>query len=214
MQTRISTPSIVMVATLLLASPVGAKEPTDHPPTSAVALGAKLGIVLPQIATELGTTWGAEIEGSFLLPALERRLAAFAAFGYTQPVVSRTALSDPRLAGAYDGKQTQRELTLGAGVLARLFPPGARFNGYSALGARLYFLETVTVGAQGGAAFGENQERSTRVGAVFTVGGEMTVWRGAAGAELQLGASDLPHTITGDVSTGALSVVVGYRLFL
>lgn len=207
--TRTSRWALLSLAAIAAVSSARTARAEERARPGPLAVGAKLGVVLPQVATELETAFGGELEASF-----GRRIAGFASFGYTQPRVTRTSLMDPRLPGVYDGEQTQRELTFGAGVLARAKPAGATWNGYAALAARAYFLETVTVGDSGGAAFGENREQSTRLGGVLTLGGERLLWKGALLLELQFGTSDLPHLITGDVSTGALVGAVGYRLFL
>ncbi|MCC7542828.1 MAG: hypothetical protein IT379_41820, partial [Deltaproteobacteria bacterium] len=69
-------------------------------------------------------------------------------------------------------------------------------------------------GTGGGQPFGQNTEQSTQAGAVFQLGGELRAGPGAALLEVSFGISDLPHTITGQTSTGALAVELGYRLFL
>ncbi len=197
----------LLALTLAAAAPAPAAAEEREP--GRISVGAKVGVVLPQIATELSTTWGTEIEGSFRIFG---HISVFATLGYTQPKVSRSSVSDPRVGGAYDGTQTQRELTLGAGAFYRLSPAAAVWNAYGGAGLRAYFLQTLTVGNAGANEFGENEEQSTKVGGVFFAGGERRLGPGALLAELQFGVSDLPHTITGDVSTGAIVVALGYRL--
>jgi hypothetical protein len=169
----------------------------------------KFGVVLPQIATELGTNVGGELEVSY---RVMKGLSPFFAIGYTQPTVSRSELADPRLDAPYEGTQTQRELTTSLGVLYRFLPPAAKLNGYAGLGARLYFLETKTEGSDGTDGFGDNTEQSTRFGGVLMGGGELRLGPGALALEAQFGDSSLPHLITGDVTTGALAFQVGYRM--
>jgi hypothetical protein len=197
---------------VVMGRPLGAQEVAEDVPSFGIA--GKVGIVFPQVATELQTTWGLELEASYLLPPMDRRIGVFLAAGYTQPEVSRTSLQDPRVGGSYDGTQTQKELTLGAGAVFRFLRPTSEWNAYVAAGLRVYFLQTVTVGSAGGSDFGENTEQSTHVGGVFALAGERRLGPGALVLEVQLGTSSLPHLITGDVSTGALAVAVGYRLFL
>ena len=72
-------------------------------------------------------------------------------------------------------------------------------------------LETITVGSAGDKPFGENREQSARVGGLFALGGERKLGPGALLLEAAFGSSDLPHLITGDVSTGAISIQLGYR---
>jgi len=179
-----------------------------------VSIAGKLGVVLPQIATPLGTAPGGELEIGVITPLVGGRLGVFVAGSYAQPTVTRTSQPDPRLPASYDGTQTQRELTTGLVAVMRLHPGLARWNVYGGLGVRAYFLQTLTVGDAGGAEFGENREQSTRIGGVGLAGGELRAGPGSATAELQLASSGLPHTITGDVTTTSLSLLVGYRLRL
>jgi hypothetical protein len=197
---------LATLTVLALAAPAAAQEP----PIAGVA--AKVGVLLPQVTTELGPALTGGIELSFNLPVARRRLAIYAEVGYAQPTVSRSGVMDPRLTGGpYEGTQTQRELVAGGGLLVRAAPPGSVWNGYALAGARAYFLETITVGSSGGMAFGENTEQSARFGGVFAVGGERLLGPGAALFEVAFGTSDLPHLITGDVSTGAIAIQLGYR---
>ncbi len=212
MQTKLTIPGLAL---LLLAAPAHAQvvEATAAPPPPAVGIGAKVGVLLPQVATELGTTVTGGLELSFGLPFAARRVALYAEAAYAQPEVSRSGVADPRVAGgSYQGTQTQRELAVGGGLLARVLPPGSTWNGYAQLGVRAYFLETVTNGSAAGAAFGENTEQSTHVGGVGALGGERRAGPGVVLLEVAYGTSDLPHLITGDVTTGAIAIQLGYRL--
>jgi hypothetical protein len=114
----------------------------------------------------------------------------------------------------YSTDTTQRELTMTLGASWRFLNAASRWNAYAGLGGRIWLLETVTKGSSGGVRFGENQETSTRIGAAAWAGAEFLIGPGAAVAELDFGGSDLPHAITGDVSTTALALQVGYRLRL
>jgi hypothetical protein len=185
--------------------------PALDPP--AFGVGAKLGVLLPQVSTELSTAVTGGVELSFALPFAGRRLALFVESAYAQPEVSRSGVTDPRVpGGAYDGTQTQRELVVGGGLLLRALPPASVWNGYALLGARGYFLETITVGSAGGADFGENREQSARFGGIFAAGGERLLGPGVLLLEVGFGTSSLPHLITGDVTTGAVAIQLGYRV--
>jgi hypothetical protein len=198
----------IAISFLTLASTGSARAEEKVP--GAISVGAKVGVLLPQITTELTTTWGTELEGSFRVFG---HISVFGTFGYTQPKVSRSTIADPRVGGSYSGAQTQRELTLGAGAIYRMSPAEALWNVYGGAGIRAYFLQTLTDGESMNNEFGENKEQSTKIGGVLFLGGERRLGPGSLLAELQFGASDLGHTITGDVTTGALLVAVGYRLF-
>ena len=58
----------------------------------------------------------------------------------------------------------------------------------------------------------ENRETSTRYGAALLGGVEYILGPGAAVFEVDVGGSDLPHLITGDVNTTAIATTIGYRL--
>jgi len=190
----------------LLAAPGLAEE--ELPPPGPFAVGLKVGVVLAHVATPLGTAAGGELELSY---RVWRGLSVFLSAGYTRPTVERTSVADPRLAGAYDGTQTQEELTTSLGLLYRFLEPASKWNAYAGLGGRLYFLKTHTEGNVATQPFGENTEQSTQVGAVVVLGGEVRLGPGALALEAQFGDSSLPHVITGDVSTGALAFDLGYR---
>lgn len=199
--------------------PVVATEPapvmvseTATPPPPQFGVGLKFGVLLPQISTELGAAPMGMLELSWAFPALERRLGIFLEASYSQPKVERTNVADPRVGGGmYNGTQTQRELTVGGGLVARIFPPKSVWNGYALLGARGYFLKTLSEGSAGGNAFGENTEQSSKFGGYFAAGGERLLGPGVVLLEVGFGTSDLDHLITGDVSTSAIAIQLGYR---
>jgi hypothetical protein len=187
-----------------------AAAPAGEP--SRLHLGLHVGVVLPQVATELGTAPGFVLEGGY---RLVDNLSVVLGAGYTQPKVSLSSAEDPRLpAGTYTTDTTQRELSVTLGLMYRLLPPGSFLNGYAMAGARSYFLETITQGSAGGELFLENRETSTRFGGVFGLGGELTLGPGAITLQASYGGSKLPHLITGEVQTSAIDVTLGYRLFL
>jgi hypothetical protein len=185
-----------------------------EPVPPAFAIGLKVGVFLPQISTQLTTNVAGGLEASWAFPGLKRRIGLYLEANYTQPTVSRSMVVDPRVpGGVYQGDQTQRELTFGLGLIGRVAPPGSAWNGYLQAGVRAYLLQTITNGSAGGNAFGENQEQSTQVGGFAALGVERRLGPGALLLEVGFGGSSLPHTITGEVSTSAMVVQLGYRLF-
>ncbi len=201
----------IFIACIVLsrAGMAAAEEQAPETPRRA-DLALQTGIVLPQVASHLGSAVGIRLDVGVRLGG---RLSVFGAVGYSQPGVSHSQ-SDPRLAaGDYTTSTTQRELTLATGLVWRFLPMTGTFNVYAGLGAKVYLLETITSGSSSGQSFGENRETSTRSGATGLGGLEYRLGFGAACAELELGGSDLPHLITGDVATTAVAFTVGYRLF-
>lgn len=176
-----------------------------------VELGLGTGVLFPQLSSELSTSAGIELDVGV---PVWKALSAVGAIGYSQPVVD-SSLSDPRVAGnMYSTDTTQRELTITVGTTWRFLKPTSRLNAYGGVGPRVWLLETLTNGSANGMSFGENQETSTRFGAAAWGGVEFLIGPGAAAAELDVGGSDLPHAITGDVATTAAALQVGYRLRL
>lgn len=200
-----------LAALVVLVGGVGvarADEPPAPPPRWHV--GLQTGLLLPQLGSELGSALDLELEGGY---RLWRGLSVVAGLGFAQPVVSHAA-DDPRVtAGDYATETRQEELALTAGAMWHLRRPGSPWNVYGAAGLRTYLLRTVTNGMAGGEPFLENTETSLRVGVMAAAGGELGFGWGAGVAELQLGGSDLPHLVTGEVSTTALSLSVGLRVF-
>jgi hypothetical protein len=83
----------------------------------------------------------------------------------------------------------------------------------------MYMLRTTVEGSGTptggtGAPFGESEETSTQFGGALLGGLEIRLGPGTFLAELGYGLSDLPHRITGETNTGALTFEIGYRLFL
>lgn len=197
-------------------APAPAPEPAPASPAGVprvgdLHIGLHSGVVLPQISTELGTALGGKLEVGY---RVWRNLAPVLAFGYSQPVADN-AQPDPRLTGTdYTASTTQRELTVTVGAVWWFLPRGSLLNGYAGVGARVYLLETLTNGQSMGEPFLENRETSTRFGGVGTAGAELRVGPGAIALEAELGGSGLPHLITGDVSTTAVQLTLGYRLFI
>jgi opacity protein-like surface antigen len=169
-----------------------------------------IGVVFPQIQSELGTSAGVQLTVGY---RVWKRLVPFAGVGFTRPRVE-TAQPDPRLPADYSTKTAQRELTASFGVLWRFRPATARLNAYAGAAARIWMLETRTNGESDSNTFRQNDETSTRFGGALLGGAEYRLGPGAVMLELDVGGSDLPHHVTGDVATTAVSILAGYRFLL
>ena len=178
-----------------------------------IVVGARLGVFLPQVSSELGAYVVATLEGGYILPWLDGRFQVFGAVAYTQPERSENR-TDERLTetgGNYTYTTIQRELTVEAGLLFRFLPIETRFNAYASLAPRLYMLQTETFGEAGDEKFGTNLEQSTKIGFSFSLGGEMILGPGRILLQVAFAYSQLQHEVTGNVPTGALIVAAGYR---
>jgi hypothetical protein len=180
-----------------------------------VLLGARLGGVFPQPFNKLDSSFVIGLEGGYVLPALHDRLAVTLTTEYTQPPADgggmQAGVGD---AGTYSWSITQREWTFGLAAVFRLDFFGKRVVPFAAIGPRLYLLQTKANGSAGGMPFGEHTEQSTTVGGLGALGTDIRLGPGWLLVELQLAASALSHTTTGDTNSGALELRVGYRFYL
>ncbi len=188
----------------------GPAGPDDGIPGSLV-VGGELGGIFPQPFTELGTHVVVGIELGYRLPMWEQRLEIMLDVGFSPPGNSFTVT---RPDGSYDGEIVQQELHFSLGPRLRLNPPTESWNLTGALGPRLFLLRTYSNGSHAGEDFMEFTEESTQIGLFVAVGGEYNLGPGALFLDLDFGWSDLPHKITGDVSTGNIAATLGYRFFL
>jgi hypothetical protein len=172
-----------------------------------LVIGARLGGIFPPVFTELGSHVTVGLEVGYRLPVLAQRLEIMAGAGYAPP--GRTYDDGP-----YAADVTQEELHFSLGPRARFALPGLPLQVTAAAGFRLFLLRSTSTGSRDMESFAEFTEQSTRAGFFGALGGEFGVGPGAAFLDIELGYSSLPHKITGDVSTGNLAAVVGYRLFL
>jgi hypothetical protein len=151
-----------------------------------------------------------ELEGGILL--LDEHLQLDLAVGWAQPPAS-SAADDPRFeAGDYDWKLRQDFFTFAILARYRFLDRGKLFNFYAGLGPKLFLLRSVATGSAGGEDFGETRQYETRFGGVVVLGPELHLGPGALGLELAFGFGNLDGLLTGDASTTALDVLLGYRL--
>jgi hypothetical protein len=75
-------------------------------------------------------------------------------------------------------------------------------------------MRTKIDGSAGGQAFGPNEETVTRVGLFGALGAELHFGPGAALLELSLAWARIDNYVLRDTSVGALSISLGYRIFL
>jgi hypothetical protein len=169
---------------------------------------AKLGGIVPLDGLSPFVTFG--VEGGYVLPAADRRIAIVVDVDYTQPTATGSE-TDPRVAGgSYTWKLTEQELAIMPAVIYRLtqMSPVVPYGG---VGPRL-LLARSTVRDNGGLAIMETHEQSTRIGVGVPLGVELVVGPGRAIGELLLQYGTLNHVATGDASTGAISLAAGYRM--
>jgi hypothetical protein len=198
-----------ILAITLSGSALAAPSIEDTGPRNAY-VGLQLGVVLPQLGSELDTGAGATFEAGV---RAWLGLVPFVTVGYTQPEAFASGGDTRLLSGSYSAALSQRELVLTAGASWQ-WALGSFAAVFVGAGARAYLLETIATGSSGDAAFLEYRETSTRWGGVGLVGGELRFLSGAATLTLEIGGSPLPHRITGKVATTAIAVTVGYRLFI
>ncbi len=202
-----------IAAGLLLGGAAGAAEAeTAAESPNVLGLGVKGGVGLPQIGSELDTSFQVKLEAFYLLPVLGSRLGLVTSAGYSQPEAAGSG-SDERLpGGSYSWEMTQRQTTWDIGVMGRLQPWSSDWNIGLSAGFELLFLSTLTDGEADGEPFGEHDERATLPGVFAAVTGEYRLGPGALFAELVFSATFQDLTTTGDLTASALAILLGYRV--
>ncbi|MFW6052174.1 MAG: hypothetical protein ACODAU_13430 [Myxococcota bacterium] len=208
--------ALLTTAVVGTAPRVAAAQDADGFDDKWLTLGLKTGVYVPSIINDRSPHVDLALEAGVMLPVADRRLGLMFEAAWAPPGVS-DGKTDPRVGedgGEWDFDVTTHEVKLSLGPMFRFLPPGETFVPYIGALARMYLIRTNVNGTGDGQSFGENTEVSTELGFVGLLGGELQLGPGAALLEVSFGWSDLPHRITGDTSTGALSVLLGYRLML
>jgi hypothetical protein len=176
-----------------------------------LGVGAKAGVGLPQLNTDLGTTFQVRLEAVYLLGAWGSRLGLVTALGYSQPEASGAG-SDPQLLdGAHGWSMTQRQTTWDIGLMLRVMEWDSPWNLSLLAGAQLLFLSTLTDGESGGEPFGQHDERATLPGVFGGLQAEYRLGPGALFAEVSVAVTFQDLRTTGDVPAAALGILAGYR---
>ncbi len=209
-----TAPALVCVLALLsIAGSVDALAAADTEQTAEKSVGfdaaLKVGGTFHTLFKELSPFVSLELEAGITF--LNERLEVDLNVGWARPPGS-SAGDDPRFADeVYDWELTQDFLSIAVLARYRFFDTRGLFNLYGGLGPKLYMLRTVAKGSASGENFGENRQYETRFGGVIVVGPELHVGPGAVGLEVAFGFGNLDGLITGDSSTTALDLLLGYR---
>ena len=175
-----------------------------------IAAAPKIGATFHTIFNELKPMILMELEGGVLL--LDRHLEIDLALSWARPK-STLSKDDPRLAdGSYEWEIKQDFLSLGLIGRYRFLDSSYWFGPYAALGPRILMLRTKARGeSDSGNSLGTNEQSETRFGFSVAVGGELYIGPGAALIEAGFTFGNLDGYITGDTSSAALEVLMGYR---
>lgn len=194
------------------AAPAAAGPSTPEPTAAAaeiptVVLGLGAGVYIP--TSSLGVNFLLGVDGAYQLPFLGGRFGVGAGLAYSQPTTSG-AIEDDRVPGGnaeYDS--TMRELVLDVLLSFRLFGWDSVWSPHAGLGPVFYFLDhkVSSLGV-------EQNETSTQVGFLATLGVDYFIWRGALVGEVRIPFALVGQRTTGDSNVGAVSVVFGYRFRL
>lgn len=193
-----------------VGAPVTTTTATEEtvPTGSAFIVGAKLGGIVPLDGLSPFVSGGIEV-GYTLAGG---RIAIIGAIDYTQPTTNESE-SDPRVTGGmYTWQLTEQELGVMVTAVYRLTSMRPLVP-YAGIGPRVVFLRS-TVQASGAPTFMKTTEQSTGIGVGIPVGAELRAGPGSLIGELLLQYGTLDHVATGESHTGALSLSVGYRMFL
>jgi hypothetical protein len=196
----------------------GAGSPIDTRASAGLAIGGKVGLGLGAPFNDFGGTPVLELELGYL-PELggRRALEIFLSGQYTQPGVDGSAAEpDPRVPGSepFSYEVTQQMLSLGLGVLYHIDVGSELLMPYGGLGGRMYLLRTQASTEVAGQAVADSDETQTSFGLVLLGGVELFLGPGALLAELSFGWAGLDAYIMRDTNLGALSLSIGYRVFL
>ncbi len=215
MKTTKTSLVLLSLALLTIANTASARDQTIPDPAAkpkgAIVAGLKFGGIAS--FNGLDPFVNGAVKGGYILPALNRGIGIYADIAYTVPTATGES-PDPRVPGGkYSWTLTQKQLTITPMVVYRITRFG-RFVPYVGLGPRIYIFESITEGKAGGQTILETKERSTKVGGAIPLGVDFKIGPGAALAELLFEIGPLNHALTGDTTTAATSLSLGYRLML
>jgi len=211
--------AVCMALVLGVASPALAADASVSASASAgdvkkpgsFVIGAEAGAMFPQPFSELGTHFRGGLELGYRLPFAEQRFEIMLDAGYSPP---SNSFELKRREGTYEGSVVSQQLHFSLGPRIHFLRGTSPFNVTLAAGPRLFLLQSTSNGSRNGQAFAEYTEKSTQVGFFAAIGGEYLVGPGALFLDVDFGYSKLPHRITGQVNTGNIATVLGYRFYL
>lgn len=196
-------------------------EKRDHPASSkSFVLGPQIGVVAPQLFSGLGSWPIFGLEAGYILPfnvgSMERPLQLSLVGHFTRPGTEGSAreVNLGEEGSNYDWELDERMLQIELAGAWRFRSPGSFLSPYATVGPRVYMLESVMTASGNGASFGEHRETRTHVGFIAGGGLDLAVGPGSIFGTLLFSWSDLNKRVTGDTSTGAITLDVGYRLYL
>ena len=178
---------------------------TGEIPTVVLGLGA--GVYIPTSALAVNFLLG--VDGAYQLPFLGGRFGVGAGLAYSQPTTSGAIEDDRVPGGSAEYDSTMRELVLDVLFSFRLFGWDSVWSPHAGVGPVFYFLDhkVSSLGV-------EQDETSTQVGFLATLGVDYFIWHGALVGEVRVPFALVGQRTTGDSNVGAVSVVFGYRFRL
>jgi len=178
---------------------------TGEIPTVVLGLGA--GVYIP--TSSLGVNFLLGVDGAYQLPFLGGRFGVGAGLAYSQPGTSGAVEDDRVPGGSAEYDSTMRELVLDVLFSFRVFGWDSVWSPHAGIGPVFYFLDhkVSSLGV-------EQNETSTQVGFLATLGVDYFIWRGALVGEVRIPFALVGQRTTGDSNVGAVSVIFGYRFRL
>jgi hypothetical protein len=173
-----------------------------RPPTVLLGLGA--GAYIP--TSDLGVSFLVGLDLAYQLPWLHGKLGVGGGMAYSQPTTSGT-IEDSRVPGGQaDYDSTMRELVLDLQLTYRIFCWDSIWSPHAGIGPVFYLLQHKVNSLEH-----EQDETSTQVGVLLTLGADYYLWHGALVGEVRIPFAMVDQKTTGDSNVGAVSIVVGYR---
>lgn len=186
------------------------KETAPPSSPSGVLVGAKIGSILPVSGASPNARVGLDL--GYVFPQSGQHFGALLQVDYASPKAEGSGV-DPRVpSGGYNWRLSEQLLAFTPMFSYRVGRYGA-LTPFVNVGPRIYFLQTNITGSVGPSAIAETTEQSTALGGALSAGTEVALGPGALTGELMFEYASLSHRSTGSSSTGALNLMVGYRLF-
>jgi hypothetical protein len=178
-----------------------------------VMLAARIGALVPQPFSTLGSSYLVGVEGGWVAPVWKRRLGVAADVAFSAPD-GEGQFQSSAAASAVSWRGTVREIMVGLQLVVR--QPFGRLTPYLQAGPRLLVLDTLLSGHAGDARLPTSRESAVALGVQIAAGLGLTLGAGQLFVEVPcafLWRVGTAPQLTGDFNPSALTVAAGYRVF-
>jgi len=176
-------------------------------------LAARVGALVPQPFSSLGSSYLVGVEGGWVAPVWKRRLAVAADVAFSAPDGDGQFQSAAATAPV-SWHANVREVLIGVQLVVR--QPFRRVMPYLSVGPRLLVVDSLVSGQAGAARLPTSREVTVAVGLQIAAGLGVTLGPGQLFVEVPcafLWRVGRAPQLTGDFNPSALTVAAGYRVF-